>query len=106
MPGPARHYQTNAARQQAYRVRCTEARRQELAAQGLPLLPAIATLPGYPRWRAMIGQASQLLHTAQQEMQEYYDQRSAAWQETERAEEFQERLQALQEAHSVVAELE
>jgi hypothetical protein len=106
MPGPPRHYPTNAARQHAYRVRRTEARRQELAPQGLPPLPAIATMPGDPRWRAMVRQASRFLDTATEEMQAYYDRRSVAWQETERAEAFLERLQVLQEARSVLAELE
>jgi hypothetical protein len=104
MPGPSRHYATNADRQKAYRQR-TQARHQERAAKGLPPLPALAVIPGNARWQAMIGQASQLLQTAQAEMQAYYDQRTAAWQETERAESFLERLEALEEAHHAVAEL-
>lgn len=104
-PGRARVYATNAARQRAYRQRCQEARNREPAAQGLPPLPSLPTVPGYRRWRALIQQAHQLLGIAQAEMQAYYDQRSTAWQEGERGETFLERMEALGDAHDAVAEL-
>ena len=104
MPTP-RRYVNPAQRQAAYRQRTALARRQEQEAQGLPPLPAVATLPGHPRWQALGRQALQLLETMQTEMQAYYEQRSEPWQDSERGEVFQERLQALQEAYEGVADL-
>lgn len=104
MPTP-RRFANQAQRQAAYRQRAATARRQEQEAQGLPSLPAVATLPGDPRWRAMGRQALHLLDTMHTEMQEYYNQRSETWQDSERGEAFQERLQALQEAYDVFADL-
>lgn len=104
-PGPPRSYATPAARQRAYRERCQEARRRELAAADLPGLPVLPTVPGYPRWRALIRQAHVLLGIAQAEMEAYYDQRSERWQEGERGETFLERMEALGEAHQAVADL-
>ncbi len=105
MPGPPRYFATNAERQRAYRHRRAEARRRELEAKGMPPLPTIPTLPGHARWRALIRQAVDLLQTAEEEMQDYYEARSEAWQESDRGDTFLERLQALQEAHSAVADL-
>src|ERR1700682_1433853 len=89
MPTP-RLYANQAARQAAYRGRLAEARRKELEARRMPALPTVATLPGNARWQALVRQASLLLRTVDDEMQEYYDQRSAAWQESEQGEAFLE----------------
>lgn len=105
MPGPARDYPTNAARQRAYRQRRKAARAAEQAAKGMPPLPAIATLPGSIRWQALIEHAEALLQTAATEMESYYDHRTDAWQESERGEAFLGRVEALQEVISGVAEL-
>ena len=104
MPTP-RRYANQAARQAAYRGRRAAARNKELAAKGLPALPAIATMPGHVRWQAQLRQAGLLLQTVQAEMQEYYDQRSESWQESERGETFLERLQAVQEVHGAAEDL-
>ena len=104
MPTP-RRYPDAAARQAAYRARQAEARRQEQAAKGLPALPAVATLPGYARWRTLVRQATLLLQTVQEEMQAYHDDRSESWQESERGECFREELEALQAAQSAVEEV-
>ena len=104
MPTP-RRYANPAERQAAYRQRQVEARRKEQAAKGLPPLPAVASLPGYTRWQALLQQAGLLLGTIQEEMQEYYDGRSQSWQEGERGEAFLERLQAIQEAQAAVEDL-
>ena len=71
----------------------------------MPPGPAVATVPGRRRWQALIQQAALLLETVQQEMQEYHDERSDPWQESERGEAFLERLQALQEVQSAVDDL-
>lgn len=106
MPGPARTYGNNAARQRAYRARCRATAATAWHAAGLPALPRIASVPGTVRWRALVQQAQALLDTAVTEMQEYYDGRSATWQEGERGERFLERLEALQEACRAVEELD
>ena len=74
-----------------------------LAKKGLPPLPAIPTLPGHPRWSAMLSQARSLLCAAAAEMQSYQDERSQAWQESPQAEEFLARQECLEE---IIAQLE
>jgi hypothetical protein len=95
MPQPKLHASA-AARQDSYRKRCEKARRIELAAKGLPSLPAIATLPGWPRWNGSIEAARELVERTVEEMQEYFDERSEEWQESERADEHQEKIDSAQ----------
>ena len=104
MPTP-RRYANPAARQAAYRQRQAAARTHELAAKGLPPLPAVATLPGHRRWNALLQQAARLLGTVEEEMQDYYDQRSDTWQASERGEAYEERLQRIQETRVAAEEL-
>ena len=104
MPTP-RRYANQAQRQAAYRQRMADARKQELQVRGLPPLPLIPTMPSSRRWEAMNQQALRLLQTVEEEMQDYYDQRSEPWQGSERGEAMAERLQALQEVISAVEEL-
>ena len=91
-----RKYAKPANRQAAYRERCARARRIELAAKGLPGLPAISTMPGWPRWNASIEAARELVERTHAEMQEYFDERSEEWQDGERAEEHQEKTASVQ----------
>jgi len=100
-----RKYANAAARQTAYRARVQEQRRAQLAARGLPPLPAIPSIPGNARWRAAIAQAGQLLAMVIQEMRDYHDDRSDQWQEGERAEEFTDRMTALEEVLSGLEDL-
>jgi hypothetical protein len=104
MPTP-RRYPSPAARQAAYRQRWAEARKREQEEKGTSSLPVIAT-PGHRRWQVLIRQASLLLRQVEGEMQQYYDQRSASWQESERGDTFLESLQALQEAQSAVEDVQ
>ena len=104
MPTP-RRYASHAERQAAYRKRVAAAREQERQAKGLPPLPRVATMPGTQRWAAMKEQALRLLQTVEEEMQEYYEQRSPSWQESERGERMAEDLQAFQEAIAIVEAL-
>src|SRR5580700_11709051 len=76
MPQP-RKYAGRAAQQAAYRKRQAREREALLASKGLPLLPAISTIPGHARWNAMLVYAQTLLTDAADEMQEYHDDRSA-----------------------------
>ena len=102
MPTP-RKYPNAAARQVAYR--------QRLAAQGTvwdgngACPPRLAPLPGRRRWQALSRQALCLLQSVQEEMQEYYEQRTESWQESERGERHLEQQQALQELQSSLEEL-
>jgi hypothetical protein len=101
MPTP-RRYANQAQRQAAYRSRIAAARKQELQARGMPPMPAIPGMPGLRRWKAMNQQALLLLLTIQEEMQDYYDERSDLWKESERGETMAEHLQMLQEAIAAV----
>ena len=96
---------SHAHRQTAYRKRCLEAQQRQLQEKGLPALPAIPTVPGTPRWRLAIAKATELLSMVAQEMEGYFGDRSQEWQESERGENFQERLEAISEARDAVAEL-
>ena len=94
MPQPRKH-PDHAARQAAYRARCARAREEELRQRGLPSLPVIATLPGTPRWNAALQSVRCLLEQVSQEMQAYYQDRSEAWQQSERGESFAEKQEAI-----------
>jgi hypothetical protein len=96
---------SHAHRQAAYRRRCEEARRQLLQEKGLPALPAIATMPGTPRWRQAIANAVNLLTMVGDEMEAYFDDRLEEWQESERGDTFRDRIDALCEARDMVADL-
>ena len=96
-------YADRAEQMKAYRQRVKEQREQELAAKGLPALPAIATLPGTKRWAGLQEQASALLETMRDEMQEYYDNRTDEWKEGDRGQALQERIEALE---SLLSDLE
>ena len=98
-------YNSQAQRQAAYRRRCKEASRLQLREKGLPELPAISTIPGTARWNQAIAHAIQLLSLVEQEMQAYYDDRSDAWLESDRADQFQERLEAVSQALQSVEDL-
>ena len=102
MPTP-RKYANAAARQAAYR--------QRLAAQGTVwegkggTASRVVPLPGPRRWQALSREVGGLLETLRREMEEYYDQRSESWQESERGESHLERQQAVQELQSALEEL-
>lgn len=93
-----RKHESPAARRRAYRQRAKEARLAELKANGLPYAPGIPTMPGKARRRAMANQALALLWAAQGEIQSYMDDRSEAWQESQKAEALQEVKEAILEA--------
>ncbi len=96
---------SHAQRQAAYRRRCEEARQQQLQEKRLPALPAIPTMPGTPRWRQAIANAADLLTMVSDEMEAYFDERLEEWQESEKGENFRERIDALSEARDIVTDL-
>lgn len=102
----ARKYDSRAAQQAAYRQRLAAAQAALLATKGLPQLPAIASLPGSARWRAMLLQARMLLESAAEEMQHYVEDRSDSWQESSRGEEMLERVERLQEIRAALEAIE
>ena len=105
MPQP-RKYATRAQQQAAYRKRRAVSEQELLAAKGLPPFPALPTLAGHARWRAMLAQAQQLLSQATSEMQSYYDDRSEAWQESAQAEAMLNKRERLEEIVTQLQECE
>jgi hypothetical protein len=83
-----RKYQTNGERQAAYRRR----RAQQGDAEPIP------SLPGRRRWKVMLKTASTLLGCAATEMQDYYDLRSEAWQDSQAGESIAQMLESVEDA--------
>ena len=104
MPQPKIHASA-AQRQAAFRARRERARQAELAAKGLPPLPAISSMPGWPRWNASFTAAQELIACNLSEMQDYYDDRSERWQESERGGEHQERIASVEAVLDALGEL-
>lgn len=97
--------QSNAQRQAAYRKRAEQARCEQLSAQSLPPLPAIPTMPGQTRWTGALRQAYWLLTNTIAEMEQYQEERSDQWRESERGEAFASRLELLQDLSLNLEEL-
>jgi hypothetical protein len=85
----------NAERQAAYRKRRRDMIDELFSMRGLPSLPAIATIPGWPRWKEAMGRVAYQMQAIEREMSDYYDERTERWQESERAVEFDEKLEML-----------
>ena len=94
-----------AERQRRWQERRKVARLAELAAKGLPPAPLIPTMPSRERWKALQEQARAALQTMQEEMQSYYDDRSDKWQESDKASEFQERIDQVETALAATQEI-
>lgn len=101
MPQP-RKYETRSAQQAAYRQRRLQSQEELLALKGLPPLPAIPTMPGQARWRAMVDHAHLLLCAAADEMQAYYNARSTQWQDGQNADDLLSRIDQLKEADDLI----
>jgi hypothetical protein len=89
----SRKYEDNAHRQAAYRRRQQEVLRAQREAKGLPALPPIPMMPGWKRWNQAMRHAESLVTLIQTEMESDYDDRSETWQESDRADEFQQKLE-------------
>lgn len=94
MPTP-RQYATPAARQAAYLARCRN------AATGL----AVPGCPGYRRWAKLLAHIRTLLETIKDEMAAYREERSEAWQESERGELFREQEEAVEDIRALLDDL-
>ena len=104
MPQPRRHLD-NAAKQRAYRVRQDLARQEQQQAKGLPPTPPLPTIPARARWQALLTHARVALETVQTEVQAYWDERSEAWQESDRGSAMAEDLEQLAVVLDGLAEL-
>lgn len=91
MPTPKKHADVN-ARMKAYRARLKAAPKPEPEARPRP----IPSKPGPARWRALQAQAQAALEAIRDEMQEHFDERSEPWQESDRGQEAQERIDILE----------
>lgn len=100
----SRQYHSNAARQAAFRRRSNQRMAALQAAKGLTPLPSGTTMPGWQRWRQVLAQAEQALRSAHEQMKEYYDERSDEWLESEKADAFTERMEAVEELIDHVAD--
>ena len=103
MPQP-KEYRSNADRQSAYRRRRNEAYAALQTAKGLMALPSIAAIPGWRRWRQVLEQAEQAVRDIHDQMQSYYDERSDDWLESEKADAFTEKMEAVEELIDQVAD--
>ena len=101
MTSPRKHA-SPANRQSAYRQRQKLAIAQLRRAKGLPPSASLGTMPSTARWNALIQTAADLLKTVESEMETYRDERSETWQESEKGEEFQDRLDRVAEALTYV----
>jgi len=103
MPQP-RKYESRAQQQAAYRRRCASALRSQMHAKGLPALPAIPAMPGAARWRAAATMARELLTTVCDEMRAYADDRSEEWQDSDRAEELNDKQTGIEQIRDALDE--
>lgn len=95
-----RKYKTNSERQAAYRRRCVQAANIPQALKPIP------SLPGRRRWKAMVKSASVLLDCATREMQDYFEQHSEAWQESQAGEAINEMLELVQDALATLEDIQ
>jgi hypothetical protein len=105
MPQP-KLYPSHAHRQAAYRRRCDQARQRQLEEKGLLPLPKPSNMPGTLRWDQMLANIVTQLCMMEQEMEQYYDERSETWQEGEKGQTFQERQDAISEAREAIEQIE
>jgi len=103
MPSP-RKYANHAQRQRAYILRQKTAQAAAMKAKNMPAASAIPTMPS--TWKALGRQAQTILQTLKDEMEAYRDERSEAWQESDKADDFQEAIDRVEEALESALSLE
>ena len=89
----ARKHESAAQRQAAYRLRCKD--------REVPVPAA----PGPKSWKARLGSALSLLEQTSEQIQDYYDARSEAWQDSERGEAFTEVMESVANAVEALREI-
>jgi hypothetical protein len=68
-------------------------------------LPAVPSIPGHRRWKAILKQAAILVERAAAEMETYFDQRSEQWQDSQQAEAFTEIMDSTRSALEALQEV-
>jgi hypothetical protein len=68
-------------------------------------LGPIPVKPGPARWKALRNNALFMLEALAKEMRDYAEQRSEAWQESDRAQEFDERIDLVEAACQAVLDI-
>ncbi len=91
---------TPAEKQQAYRDRL-----KQRALGNLPAAPILTNIPPERRWKALQDHARKALQTMHEEMEAYQGERSEEWQDSERGEAFQTRLDTVTELLDSLDEL-
>ncbi len=104
MPTPKQH-PDNAARQRAYRERRKRACLSSIKPREPPKPAPIPTMPSAARWKALRRIAEEALSTPVDEMEQYRDERSETWQESPKAEAFQEILDKVEDALQAVQDI-
>ncbi len=92
-----RKYESRSQQQAANRQRRVLSEQVALPKKNSPALPAIPSMPGHARWKAMLLLAHELLSGADGDMQDYRDDRTEQWQESVRALEMLEKVERLNE---------
>ena len=105
MPTPRKHA-NHAQRQRAYIERQKAAQLAASAAKNTPARAAIPTMPSTARWRALAKQAQTILNALHSEMEDYRDERSEEWQESQKAGAFQEVIERVAEALETALNIE
>ena len=90
----------------AYRQRKEKARIEQIKAKGIPSPAAISSMPSSARWNALIHHAEDALRAVRDEMESYADEWSDNWKECDKADEFQDRLDQIEEALSLVESID
>jgi hypothetical protein len=103
MAQPRKH-ENDAARQAACRKRRQQAQAMLLSSKGLPALPGVDNIPGWPRWRKGLKDIEALMAIIEGEMENYQSDRSERWLESDSGEDFQEKFDAFQSVREQVAE--
>jgi hypothetical protein len=101
MPQPKRH-RNAAAKQRSYRQRLEAKFGASVCPAQTPKASPVSVIPSTARWRAMREHAVGLLGNLKTEMENYRADRTGNWQESEKGEAFQEKLDLLQEAVAIL----
>lgn len=94
----AKKYESAAQRQAAYRHRCKQRKSS--------LTNPVPTAPGRKSWKAALASALHLVEQTSDQMQDYYDARSEAWQDSERGEAFTEEMESVADAAEALREIQ
>ncbi len=75
-----------------------------LEQKGLPPLPVVSTIPGRVRWNQAMSTIESQLTRIDLEMEVYHGARSNRWQDSEKGDEFRQKLEGLKTILELVTE--